>query len=151
MGAGPPIGPGHHLACSLFCLVKGNAASAHRLLSRFDPLHFPKDQGLSFLSCAIFLHFWIKGHEAPDWTAALDLENVLFHVYPDADVLLYLKIPFFFFELQEFCKVETAFLSQASLLVLLASQTARPHCGFSGHACLSPHPRLNVYEVDLSW
>ena len=44
---------------------------------------------------SLFLCFWIKGHEAPDWTAALDLKNVLFHVYPDADLLLYLKIRFF--------------------------------------------------------
>lgn len=85
-----------------------------------------------FCHVSLFLCFWIKGHEAPDWTAALDLKNVLFHVYPDADLLLYLKIHFFF-ESQEFCKVETAWPQS-----------------FSGHTCLGPYPRLNVYEVALS-
>ena len=93
---------------------------------------FLRIRACPFCHVPLFLHFWIKGHETPDWTAALDLKNVLFHVYPHADFPLYLKVPFFFFfffESQEFCKVETSFLSQASLLVLLAAQTAWPHPG----------------------
>ena len=44
VGSGPAIDWGHHLACFLFCLVKGDSASAYWLFSRFDPPHSPVDQ-----------------------------------------------------------------------------------------------------------